>query len=130
MMDKVSNKIFFQFGPITIEGVLNDSPTAKNIWENLPMESVVNLWGNEIYFEIPVASNLDDDATTDIQMGHIGYWPMAKAMCIFFGPTPLSKGQEIVPASPVNLVGNIIGDPEILKQVEEREIVKINRIIN
>ncbi len=130
MMDKISNRIFFQFGPITIEGMLNDSPTAKAVWENLPIESVVNLWGNEIYFEIPVASSLDNDATTDIKKGHIGYWPMAKAICIFFGPTPLSKGQEIVPASPVNLIGNIIGDSEILKQVEEREIVKINRVIN
>ena len=129
-MDKINNRIFFQFGPITIEGMLNDSPTAKALWENLPIESVVNLWGNEIYFEIPVASCLDNDATTDIKKGYIGYWPMAKAICIFFGPTPLSKGQEIVPASPVNLIGSIIGDPEILKQVEEREIVKINRIIN
>ena len=130
MMDRVGNKIFLQFGPIKIEGMLNDSPTAKAVWENLPIESVVNLWGNEIYFEIPVASSLDNNATTEIKKGYICYWPMAKAICIFFGPTPLSKGQEIVPACPVNLIGNIIGDSELLKKVEEREIVKINRIIN
>jgi hypothetical protein len=130
MDDKASNKIFFQFGPISIEGILNDSPTARAIWENLPIESVVNLWGNEIYFEIPVASNLDNNPITDIEKGYICYWPMAKAICIFFGPTPLSKGHEIVPACPVNFIGNIIGDSELLKKVEEREIVKIIRIIN
>jgi hypothetical protein len=128
MMDEMKNEIFFQFGSITVKGTLNGTQTAQAIWEKLPFESVVNLWGSEIYFETPVASDLDKNATTDIKKGYICYWPMAKAICIFFGPTPLSKGQEIIPACPVNLIGNINGNLESLKKVEEREIVKISRV--
>jgi len=113
-----------------MEASLNDSPTAKAIWENLPIESVVNLWGNEIYFETPVVASLEQGATTDVEKGYVCYWPRGRAICIFFGPTPLSKGEEIVPASPVNVIGGILGDPEALKHVEEREIVKISRMVS
>ena len=126
-MENLTNRIVFQFGSITMEGMLNNSPTAKAVLAKLPIESVVNLWGNEIYFETPVLSQLAPDAITDIQMGYICYWPTARAICIFFGPTPLSKGNEIVPASPVNLIGQIVGNPLLLKDVEEREIVKISK---
>lgn len=124
----MGNRILFQFGSLSIEAALNDSPTAKAIWESLPIESVVNLWGNEIYFETPVVASLEQSATTDIAKGHVCYWPRGRAICIFFGPTPLSKGEEIVPASPVNIIGEILGDPEELGNVEEREIVKITRM--
>ena len=129
-MSDMMSKIFFQFGSITMEGTLNDSSTAQAVWNKLPIESTVNLWGNEIYFETPVISRLEKDAITDVKMGYICYWPMARAICIFFGPTPLSKGQEIVPACPVNLIGKILGNPELLKKVDEREIVKISKISN
>jgi len=129
-MENLANQIVFQFGSIIIEGMLNDSPTAQAVWTKLPIESIVNLWGNEIYFETPVVSQLAHDAITDIQKGYICYWPTARAICVFFGPTPLSKGNEIVPASPVNLIGQIAGDPELLKKVEEREIVRITRKVH
>ena len=129
-MCEMKNKILFQFGSITMEGLLNESPTAQAVWEKLPIESIVNLWGNEIYFETSIVSRLEKDAITDIQMGYICYWPMARAICIFFGPTPLSNGQEIVSASPVNLIGKVLGNPELLKEVEEREIVKINKMFH
>jgi hypothetical protein len=129
-MDNLTKRVSFQFGSFFIEGVLNDSPTAEAIWEKLPIESIVNLWGKEIYFETPVLASLDENAVSDVKKGDICYWPMGRAICIFFGPTPLSKGQEVVPASPVNFVGEIIGDIELLNNIEEREIVKINRIMN
>ena len=50
-------------------------------------------------------------------MGDLGYWPPGKALCLFFGPTPASQGDEIRPASAVNVVGKLEGDPTVLKRV-------------
>lgn len=125
----MENRIYFQFGPAKMDAVLNDSKTAKQMWELLPIESIVNLWGNEIYFETPGVS-CEEEGGVDIKPGDIGYWPVGRAMCIFFGPTPLSQGHEIVPAGPVKVIGKILGDLGPLKQVEEREIVKVNKALN
>lgn len=121
----MDNRVLIKLGPVEVEAVLNDGETARAIWENLPIESIANLWGNEIYFETEVVSSLEDMIIPKINPGDICYWPTGRAICIFFGPTPLSQGQEIVPAGSVNIIGKVIGDIECLKQVEEREIVKI-----
>lgn len=114
-------------GNIQIPAILNDSATAKLIWEQLPIESSGNLWGEEIYFSIPVNSELDETAREVVELGDIGYWPTGKAMCIFFGPTPLSEGNEIIPASEVNIVGRLTGDPKKLKYFEDGDFITISR---
>jgi hypothetical protein len=50
-------------------------------------------------------------------MGDLGYWPPGTAFCIFFGPTPMSSGDEIRPASPVNVLGKVDGDSTVFKSV-------------
>jgi hypothetical protein len=52
-----------------------------------------------------------------VSIGDLGYWPDGNAFCIFFGPTPVSKGDEIRPASPVTVFGKVTGDAEALKKV-------------
>ena len=126
-MDK---KIFFQFGSFKVEALLNDSMTTQMIMEGLPIESVVNLWGDEIYFETPVMAALEGEGITEVTLGDVAYWPPGRALCIFFGPTPLSEGDRIIPAGPVNLIGRIIGETGPLKQVEDREIVKMNKVLD
>ena len=103
-------------GGIEAIAELNETKTAEAIWEALPIKSRVNLWGDEIYFSIPVSLELEN-AQELVSVGDLGYWPSGTAFCIFFGPTPISKGQEIRPASPVNVFGKIIGDTNVLKQV-------------
>lgn len=124
----MNRMIVFRFGSINIEAELYDNPVATAIWSKLPMESIANLWGKEIYFETKVSVPLTENATKEVQAGDIGYWSIGRAICIFFGPTPLSKGNEIVPASPVDLIGKIKSDMKILNQIEDREIVLINRV--
>jgi len=107
---------------ITVEDVkmsveMNNSETAQKIWEALPIEGSVNTWGDEIYFSIPVEAPLED-AKEVVSEGDLGYWPPGSAFCIFFGLTPASQGDEIRPASPVNIFGKIIGDPKIFKKVK------------
>ena len=112
-------------GSLRIEAELNDSRTAELIWEKLPIEGVTNTWGDEIYFSIPVKTQLAPEARDEMEKGEIGYWPPGKAFCIFFGPTPMSQGAEIRAASPVNPVGRIVGDPNLLKEVAGGSKVRI-----
>lgn len=104
-------------GKLSMEAELNDSPTARQIADVLPLTSSFSTWGDEIYFSIPVDAELDAGAAETVAMGDLGYWPTGRAFCIFFGPTPMSTGGEIVPASAVNLVGKVIGDARKFKEV-------------
>ena len=114
-------------GDLAVQGMLNESSTATLIWEALPLEGGVSLWGEEIYFNTPVESKLDDTAKNVVEIGDIGYWPAGRAFCVFFGPTPISHGDEIRPAGPVNIVGRVTGDPHDLKQVVEGSKVRLER---
>lgn len=117
-------RIKISIGNISLYSQLNNTPTAKKIEQILPLKSSFNTWGDEIYFPIPVDSELDDSAKEEVELGDLGYWPAGKAFCIFFGPTPISKGGKIIPASAVNIIGRIEGDPTMLRQVKnEREII-------
>lgn len=111
----MSRKITVKVENIRIDAELDDSETARKIWEALPIESKVNTWGDEIYFPIPIKMGLEN-AKAVVSEGDLGYWPSGTAFCIFFGPTPMSRGEEIRPASPVNVFGRIIGDSKIFKK--------------
>ena len=112
----MSRKITVRVENIKADAELSDNETARKIWEALPIESTANTWGDEIYFPITVKVGLED-AKTVVSAGDLGYWPPGTAFCIFFGPTPMSQGDEIRPASPVNVFGRIVGDSKIFKKV-------------
>lgn len=101
-----------------MEAELNDSPTARMIWEALPITGRANTWGDEIYFEIPVQAEQSPGARADVEVGELGYWPVGSALCIFFGPTPASTGDKPRAASPVNVVGRVLGDATAFRQVD------------
>ena len=109
-------KITVRVENIKADAELSDNETARKVWEALPIESTANTWGDEIYFPITVKVGLED-AKTVVSAGDLGYWPPGTAFCIFFGPTPMSQGDEIRPASPVNVFGRIVGDSKIFKKV-------------
>lgn len=100
--------------------------TAQAIWDALPIEAEVATWGDEIYFSIPVVLK-EENAVSIVEEGELGYWPEGKCFCIFFGPTPLSKGEEIVPASPVNIFGKVMGDAGVFKKVSSGAKIKVTR---
>ena len=113
-------------GSIEVDAVLNESATANLVWDELPIEASASTWGDEIYFRTPVHSG-EEDGREVVEMGDVGYWPPGQALCLFFGPTPASVGDEIRPASPVNVVGRIEGDPTILKQVNSGDRVVVRK---
>lgn len=117
-------KIKITVGNLTMEAELNDMPTAGKVGDALPIRTSFNTWGEEIYFTIPVDSELDDTAREEVELGDLGYWPTGKAFCIFFGQTPMSEPGKIIPASAVNIIGKVIGDATAFKEVmHEREVI-------
>lgn len=113
-------------GDREVTAALNDSKTADAVWEALPIESSGSTWGDEIYFRTPLQIEAEN-AQEVVDMGEVGYWPPGQALCLFFGPTPASQGDEIRPASAVNVLGMIEGDATVLKQVRSGARVKVER---
>ena len=113
-------------GQVVVTAELNDSKTAAAIWEALPIEAKADTWGDEIYFGIPVRAEADA-AKEVVALGDLAFWPPGHAFCIFFGPTPASRGDEIRPASPVNVVGRVHGDATVFKKVRAGTRVTLER---
>jgi uncharacterized protein len=113
-------------GTTAAQARLNDSATATAIWNALPIEAKAQTWGDEIYFAIDVRA-AEDSAREVVALGDLGYWPPGQAFCIFFGPTPASRGDEIRPASPVNVVGQVAGDATVFKRVRSGARVLVER---
>jgi uncharacterized protein len=119
--------ITIRAGNITMSAELNDKPTAVQVWGALPIEGRGSRWGDEIYFEIPVAAGQEADARADVEVGELGYWPVGNAFCIFFGPTPVSSGGQPRAYSPVNILGRVIGDATLFRPVKSGEKVILER---
>ena len=117
--------ITIKFEELTFQAQLNESPTAAEIWKQLPFESRVNTWGEEIYFEIPLDMPQEPDAREVVAVGELGYWPVGRAFCIFFGPTPVSTDEKPRAYSPVNIIGEILSDESGLKEIKDGERVKV-----
>ena len=115
-------------GTLSLEAELNQSPTAQAVIENLPVEGWANVWGEEIYFEIPVALEQESDAREVLEVGELGYWPVGRAFCIFFGPTPVSTDEKPRAYSPVNILGRVLGDARLFKSVKDGQKVRIERM--
>ena len=106
-------------GDVIVTAVLNDSDTADELWAALPIRSRAQTGGDEIYFSIPVSVEEAADSQETVEMGAVAFWPPGSALCLFWGPTPMSAPGEIRPASAVNVMGLIDGDPTVLGGVAD-----------
>ena len=118
-------RIRFDFGSITLEAELLDTPTAQAIATALPLTSSAQTWGEEVYFEVPVKLAREEDARAIITPGEIAYWPDGHCIAIGFGRTPISQGDECRLASPCNIFARAIGDVKALAKVSAGAKVKI-----
>ncbi len=123
----MAKKIRIEAGGVNAEAELNDTETARLIWDALPVEARANTWGDEVYFDVPVTTGLENGVEV-VEIGDLGYWPQGPAFCIFFGPTPMSVGDEIRPASAVNVVGKVLGDATVFRAVSGGETVRLTRV--
>ena len=121
-------KIKFVVGELELKAELADTETAVAIYDRLPLEAIINRWGDEFYFKVPVEKMHDQTATMKVDIGDIGYWPEGRALAIFFGPTPLSKGEEPAPIDRVNVVGRVLGDAKKLKKVGDEKKIRVEKL--
>ena len=120
-------KINISVENLSIEAEMFETPTARKMIEALPLEGSVSVWGEEIYFNIKLYLELEPDAREDVPVGALAYWPAGPAFCIFFGPTPVSTGDQPRAYSPVNVFGRVSGDSGQFKTVSDGAVIKITR---
>ena len=90
--------------------------TVKEFVERLPFTVKLHIWGDEIYSSESPIDVTEENAQSPVSLNDVAYWPTGKAVCLFYGPTPIGKKGEITPASPVNVIGKIITpDKSVLK---------------
>ena len=120
----MSRAILINFHQSAVKAFLNETPIAAEVRKLLPLTACANRWGDEIYFSIPLEAALIDGKET-VDAGDIAYWPPGQALCLFFGRTPLSTGEEIRPAGPVSVIGKMTGDLSPLKRVNDSDLIKV-----
>jgi hypothetical protein len=120
--------ILITIADIRLSAELNNSYTAEKFKKLLPLELLMSRWGNEYYGDCGINVEMSSDARDIMEMGELAVWPSGKALCIFFGPTPASKGTEPRAISPVNPIGKIIDNPGVLKNLGSSIKVSIHPV--
>jgi uncharacterized protein len=129
-VEKAIKIIFPEFNE-TIRIELDDSrspKTVKAILENLPVEANINKWGEELYTDKTSIIAQEENAKSEVNLLDVAYWPEGNALCLFYGPTPISKAGKIIPYSPVNIVGRILSkDNTIIDKLKDTSKVVIKQ---
>lgn len=116
-------------GRVTLHALLDDTPTARLVWGALPVDARASRWGGEVYFPLPVRADLEPAAREVLAVGEVAFWPAGAMLCLFFGPTPASTGDEPRAAGPVNVVGRIVGDATALEAVPDGASIRVIRSV-
>ena len=121
-------QIRFDFGSVTLDAELLDTPTAKAIAAALPINASALTWGEEVYFDVPVNVKREKDARAVVTPGEVAYWPEGPAIALGFGRTPISEGSETRLASPCNIFGRVLGDVKALSKIKAGTKIKVTLI--
>jgi len=120
------SRVNFNIGGVVIESEFRDTPTARKIIDALPIQSSGSYWGNEFYFDVPVVAAPEPDATDVVDPGTVAYWTAGHCLCLFWGPTPASRGDECRAASEVNLVGEVLNKEDLKKLKAQKVTVELS----
>jgi uncharacterized protein len=121
-------RIRFDFGTLTLDAELLDTPTARAIAAALPLASSALTWGEEVYFEVPVTVGREPSARAVVVSGEIAYWPDGHCIALGFGRTPISQGDETRLASPCNIFAKALGDVKVLAKVRAGARIKVTAL--
>ena len=119
--------VIIKIGDLELKAEFNDSHSSEKVKALLPLEFSMSRWGDEFYGDCGIKTELSQDARDVMEIGELAVWPTGRALCIFFGPTPASEGDEPRAVSPVNPVGKLMGDIEGLKKLSSTIHVKIEK---
>ena len=126
-MDGTLKRIIITIGGVVVEAELKPTRTARGLYEALPVEVKVHQWGEEFYGNVPGVKDYRETATTNVKIGDVAFWGLGGMLAVFFGPTPMSIGDDPVPADRVNVIGRVIGDPKVLRQAVGAATMKVER---
>ena len=115
-MEFRSHTIKITIGGVQLLADLKPNRTAQAIVDALPISAPVNQWGEEFYCKIPGVKDHRETAKNQVKVGDVAFWGMGEMLAVFFGRTPMSLGEDPVPADRVNVIGKIQGDPKVLQQ--------------
>ena len=121
-------KIKMTIGGVAITAELFDTPTADAILRTLPFSSIARTWGEEVYFDTPVRADDEADARDVVEAGELAFWLAGSAIAIGFGPTPVSRGEEIRLASPCNIWGRAVEDVRDLAAVRDGAAITVEAL--
>jgi hypothetical protein len=120
-------RIRFDFGSLTLDADLLDTPTAKAIASALPISASALTWGEEVYFDVPVNVAREKNARAVVTPGEVAYWPEGPAIALGFGRTPISQGDECRLASPCNIFARVVGDVKVLGKVKAGTKISVRK---
>ncbi len=116
-----------QHGEIHI--LIHHDTLISKLKKKLPVKSVINTWGDEVYFELPLKMQLDAGAQDVVEPGTVCFWVEGNSLAIPFGPTPASVGNECRVVSRAYLVGKTITMLSDLAKLEDGDIVEIRELL-
>ena len=120
-------RIKISVGGVRLEAILKPNKTAASVYAALPVQAPLNVWGEEFFCKVAGVKDFRETATNKVKVGDIAWWGPGEVLAIFFGRTPMSLGPDPVPADRVNVIGQIIGDPTVLRQAYEASTIRIEQ---
>ena len=96
-------RIRFDFGSVTLDAELLDTPTAGHRGGVADQQRRRMTWGEEVYFEVPVSFAREADAARGGHAGRDRVLARRPRIAIGFGRTPISEGQRNPAGGPGNI---------------------------